>query len=122
MRSKKQFVIMRFNDDTSFQYLNVNGKWSNSCKLGFSASNTRFWNNAGNAWNAIAKLVKNRKARLSQLFVMNQENELIKPSFDHGLSMANILGYVSPKYLEEIIDNIDALEEMRKHHTQGSLQ
>jgi hypothetical protein len=102
---KIPYIVMRFNDD-GINYLNVNGKWSEKLHPGYSANHTRFWNNSGNAWNAIAKLVKNKKEKFEELFVMGQ-NELVTPHKDHAVSIACILDYTRDSAeLDTIIEDI----------------
>ena len=118
MRSKLPYIVMRFNDD-GINYLNVNGKWSEKLHPGYSANHTRFWNNSGNAWNAIAKLVKNKKEKFEELFVMSQ-NELTPLTEDHALAMALILDYtfdqgeidaITLDLIKEKTEQIEILDE-----------
>lgn len=69
MRSKTPFIILKYADDASITYLKTNGKWKENIGNGYAIGDIRNWRNSGNAWNAIAKLVKAKKEKFEQLFV-----------------------------------------------------
>lgn len=92
MRSKTPFLILKYdtNGDGGFTYLTNNGKWLETSTVGDCANQFKFWHNSGNAWNAIAKLVKAKKATFEDLFVWSQ-NELSPFTQNDADNFARIL-------------------------------
>jgi hypothetical protein len=83
-------VIIRYTDKGEINYLNVNGKWSNTLNPGFTANQTRHWLNPGNAWHAVNKLVIKKKENFDRLFVVRQ-NKLVQLPIRNALSMDHII-------------------------------
>lgn len=119
MRSKSPFIIMKYADDASVTYLTVNCKWSEKTKPGWKANDAHFWNNSGNAWNCIAKLVAAQMEKFEQLFVWSQ-NGLTPFTEADSISFARILDVtpfpgeldaIASEALKEKSEQIQLLEE-----------
>jgi len=119
MRSNIPFIIMRFANDASITYLKTNGKWKENIGQGYAIGDIRNWRNSGNAWNAIAKLVKTKKYPFSELFV-SQGLELTPFTENDSISFAMIqslttdqgeLDAIAHEALKEKSEQIELLEE-----------
>lgn len=119
MRSKNPYIIMKFADDASITYLKTNGKWKENIGKGYALADIRNWRNSGNAWNAIAKLVKAKKEKFEQLFVWSQDglapftdNDSISFSLIQNLSCdQGILDAIAIEALKEKSEQIGLLQE-----------
>jgi hypothetical protein len=123
IHSKSHFFIMRFNENAEITYLCNNNKWTKNNKMNKAKSfalSTKLWNNSSHAWNDIARLVKSKKEKFEQLFVMCQ-NELTPLTQDNALSFAFILDYtkdmgeidsITQDLIKEKSNNIKALHEI----------
>jgi hypothetical protein len=123
MRSSSPFVIMKYNDDASLTYLCNNNKWTKNNKFDKAktrALSSKIWYNSGNAWNAIAKLVKAKKVDFKQLFVWSlngltpfTENDSISFSMIQSLTTdQGELDAIASEALQEKTEQIELLEEM----------
>lgn len=110
---------MRFADDASITYLKTNGKWKENIGQGYALADIRNWRNSGNAWNAIAKLVKAKKYPFKELFVA-QGLELTPFTENDSISFAMIqslttdqgeLDAIAHEALIEKSEQIELLEE-----------
>ena len=117
MHSLIPFLVMKYAEDGSFIFLTTSNKWKENIGGGFVGIKT--WRNSGNAWNCIAKLVKNKKEKFKNLFVWNQgqltsftENDSI--SFSTIQSLSNdqgILDAIAHEALTEKSEQIELLQE-----------
>ena len=119
MRSKYPFLVMKYADDGSFTYLTTNNKWKENIGGGFALADIKTWNNSGNAWNCIAKLVKTKKEKFEELFVWNQ-GELTAFTQTDADSFARIqswtpdigeLDAIATEALKEKSEQIELLDE-----------
>lgn len=119
MRSKTPFIIMKYAEDASITYLKTNGKWKDNIANGYAIADIRNWRNSGNAWNAIAKLVKAKKENFDNLFVWSlngltpfTENDSISFSLIQSLSTdQGIIDAIAHEALTKKSDQIELLEE-----------
>ena len=121
MRSKNPFIVLKYdtNGDGSITYLCNNGKWIIGYTPGYNANQIKFWNNSGNAWHCIAKLVKNKKEKFENLFVWSlngltpfTENDSISFSMIQSLSTdQGILDAIVHEALTEKSEQIELLQE-----------
>lgn len=122
MRSKTPYVIMKFDDDASITYFCNNKKWTKNNKLDKAKTKalcSKIWYNSGNAWNAIAKLVKAKKEKFEHLFVWSQDglvpftdNDSISFSLILNLSCdQGILDAIAIEALKEKSEQIGLLQE-----------
>lgn len=119
MRSQIPFLVMKYADDASITYLKTNGKWKENIAKGYALAGIRNWHNSGNAWNCIAKLVKNKKEKFEQLFVWNQgqlsrftENDSISFSIIQSLSTdQGIIDAIAHEALTQKTEQIELLQE-----------
>jgi hypothetical protein len=118
MRSNYPLIIMKFSNDASISYLTTNGKWVESINW-YAIGNLKNWRNSGNAWNCIAKLVKNNKEQFEELFVM-ANNELTNFTEEDAISFSLIqslttdqgeLDAIAKEALEQKTEQIYAMEE-----------
>jgi hypothetical protein len=121
MRSKNPFLVLKYdtNGDGSITYLCNNGKWLIDSTPGYNANRFKFWNNSGNAWNCIAKLVKAKKEKFENLFVWSldglatfTENDSISFSMIQSLSTdQGELDAIAHEALTEKSEQIELLQE-----------
>jgi len=119
MRSKTPLIVMRFADDASITYLTNGNKWKAVQTPLAATYGLKSWLNSGNAWNAIAKLVKTKKYPFSELFV-SQGLELTPFTENDSISFAMIqslttdqgeLDAIAHEALKEKSEQIELLEE-----------
>lgn len=117
MHSLIPFLVMKYAEDGSVIFLTTSNKWKENIKNNFI--NIKTWRRSGNAWNCIAKLVKNKKEKFKNLFVWNQgqltsftENDSIRFSTIQSLSNdQGILDAIAHEALTEKSAQIELLQE-----------
>jgi len=119
MRSQFPFLVMKYAEDASILFLTTSNKWKENIGGGFALGGIKTWRNSGNAWNCIAKLVKNKKEKFENLFVWNQgqlshftENDSISFSMIQSLSTdQGILDAIAHEAIKEKSEQIELLQE-----------
>lgn len=125
MRSKDSFIVVQITEDAAKYALCHNGKFvdflETGAKPGYRAYDLKFWNNSGNAWRCISKLVKNNSDFREFFVYIPATNSYAPFTEDDAMSFACLVSATSDhgaieaiadEALKEKSEQIDIQEEI----------